>query len=798
MMPACSDSSVRLRNVSGDWVGVRSSRSVGPAAVWILHCGLTSLLGFIVLSFLACHSGPSLPITAPSQKHRTSIANLRAFARLYGVVRWFHPSDAAAAVDWDQFAIEGVRRVIAPTDAPGVRAVLVDLFASIAPTVQLTTLDEQTPAKTATRPASTTNLELVAWEHKGFGDSTLVSVYASKRRHRERIAPEPGALFVSFSQAVDATPFRGMRVRLRGNLRAANRGRGRLWLRVDRTTGKGFFDNMQGHPVVSTTWQSAEIVGDVNADATRIAFGVLMNGNGTAWYDDIELTVQTPDGNWKPIGIQDFGFESTNLLENWKPGTMLDRVASVEGWNTVLDRTNPRSGQQSLRIQRATTSTAEELFDDAPQPGETVDVDLGNGLRARVPLVLYSKNGRTLGDRSSSPLNREAISTTANRSEFDMVAGIADVIVAWNVFQHFWPYWDVVAVDWNAVLDTALADAVNDRTVNEHVATLQRMSATAPDAHMRTTCSTERPSEDSPFTVEVIEGKVVVTATAVKELVRGDVIVSIEGQPATAHLQADEALVSGSPQWRRVQASARFATGATGSRLTLGVVRDGKVFDVTILRSASAAEEFSYPPISRFDDGVYYIDLSRASSGEIDAIWGVLATAPGVVFDMRRYPKSNREVLSHLLTTPDDSKGWLAVPRIIRPNHTPRSISSWEALGWDLPVVQPHISGRVAFVTGPAAVSYAESLMGFVEHYHLGAIVGAPTAGTNGNLAEVTEPSGCRTTFSGLRVTRHDGSRLHLVGIQPTIRASRTIAGVLAGRDEVLDKALAYVRDSSK
>lgn len=88
--------------------------------------------------------------------------------------------------------------------------------------------------------------------------------------------------------------------------------------------------------------------------------------------------------------------------------------------------------------------------------------------------------------------------------------------------------------------------------------------------------------------------------------------------------------------------------------------------------------------------------------------------------------------------------------------------------------------------------------MSFVEYYHLGEIVGSATAGTNGNLAEVTEPSGCRTTFSGLRVTKHDGSRLHLIGIKPTIPAARTIAGVIAGRDEVLEKALAYVRNSSR
>jgi len=37
--------------------------------------------------------------------------------------------------------------------------------------------------------------------------------------------------------------------------------------------------------------------------------------------------------------------------------------------------------------------------------------------------------------------------------------------------------------------------------------------------------------------------------------------------------------------------------------------------------------------------------------------------------------------------------------------------------------VTPHIAGRVAFVTGARAISYAESIMSIVEHYHLGLLV---------------------------------------------------------------------------
>ena len=88
--------------------------------------------------------------------------------------------------------------------------------------------------------------------------------------------------------------------------------------------------------------------------------------------------------------------------------------------------------------------------------------------------------------------------------------------------------------------------------------------------------------------------------------------------------------------------------------------------------------------------------------------------------------------------------------------------------------------------------------MGLVEHYHLGEIVGSCTAGTNGNFVQIAEPTGCSSIFTGMRVTKSDGSRFHLIGVQPTIPASRTIAGVLAGRDEVLEKALAYVRGISR
>ena len=62
------------------------------------------------------------------------IQNLRAFAKLYGYVRYFHPSDEASRIDWDRFAIYGCRTVKNAKSTEELRSVLQGLFYPIAPT----------------------------------------------------------------------------------------------------------------------------------------------------------------------------------------------------------------------------------------------------------------------------------------------------------------------------------------------------------------------------------------------------------------------------------------------------------------------------------------------------------------------------------------------------------------------------------------------------------------------------------------------------------------------------------------
>jgi erythromycin esterase len=97
-------------------------------------------------------------------------------------------------------------------------------------------------------------------------------------------------------QRIDATPFRGKRVRLRANVRSELTGAestANVWLRVDLPKGElGFFDNMmKTAPHAPRTWTEETIEGEVAANAEAIAFGALFLGTGRAWYDDFTLEV---------------------------------------------------------------------------------------------------------------------------------------------------------------------------------------------------------------------------------------------------------------------------------------------------------------------------------------------------------------------------------------------------------------------------------------------------------------------------------------------------------------------------
>ncbi|MEO8593974.1 MAG: hypothetical protein ABI759_11695 [Candidatus Solibacter sp.] len=71
--------------------------------------------------------------------------------------------------------------------------------------------------------------------------------------------------------------------------------------------------------------------------------------------------------------------------------------------------------------------------------------------------------------------------------------------------------------------------------------------------------------------------------------------------------------------------------------------------------------------------------------------------------------------------------------------------------------------------------------------------IGSPTQGANGDVTYFMAPGGIRINFSGHDVRWPDGKQLQRVGLLPDIEVRPTIAGIQSARDEVLERAVAYL-----
>jgi C-terminal processing protease CtpA/Prc len=558
----------------------------------------------------------------------------------------------------------------------------------------------------------------------------------------------------------------------------------------------GFFDNMGDRPITSAEWKTYQISGTIADDANALAVGTFLMGSGRGWVDDFLLEVREKDDTWQAVPIPNANFEegdSGSAPEGWR--------GNGHGYNF---RVAAEGTGRSALIETAPIEYAvrEPLFASHPKPGEVVHKSIGSGLSIQLPLAFYGTDEQTAV--AAEPQQLAQLITALEVIDLDMLSlededlRFADIVIAWNVLQHFYPYFDVVDADWDEVLVTTLADAADDTDAHDFIRTLRRMLAKLEDGHAGVTHPYNQNFAVLPLLAELIEDRIVVVATEdTSSLQIGDVILSIDGVPAEKKLADNMQYSSGSTQWRERRALSEIWVGEKGSTAILRVLRAGKEVEIMATHDfAGRLSERRPADFTEVEPGIFYVNLTTTPVAEIDARMDDLSTAAGVIFDLRGYPNGNHAILQHLTDHPLQSARW-QVPQIIYPDQ--EHLVGYDTTGrWTLPPKEPRITGAVVFLTNGQAISYAESVMGIVEHYRLGEIIGQPTAGTNGNVNAVSLPGELVVRFTGMRVLKHDGSQHHLIGIQPTIPLERTLAALESGRDEYIEKAVEVIRSKAQ
>jgi hypothetical protein len=776
-----------------------------------------SILLFLFSGPLLCLSAaaPAPPLSVAGNEPARPLTdrgldNLVAFTRLLGDVRYFHPSDQAAEADWGSFAVAGVQRVETAPDAAALARTLEDLFRPLAPTVRVFVFSNgghRPPLPDALKKPAGGAVRTVAWRHSGITGETP-ELFRSFRVDDQTLHPaEPARA----EQSLDAVPFRGKKVRLRAMVRAElpEGNHANLWLSVYRSNGEKGFQNLEDHPFGSGPWHAAEITGDVDPDAEFLVFGVALDRQGKVWIDDVALEIvgnsmgETAGG---PQRVANPSFEEGE--EGWQPDDWeLLGATEAAGYSLSRSAEQPYSGRWSGLLASADPKTL------VPDPGAPFLADLGGGVSALIPLAVWADAAGTLphpvpGTDPPQPDKPAGFALSGD----DRASRLAIAALAWNVFQSFYPYFDVDTPlgrsDWPAVLRTTLREAAADRDDDAFKATMYRMTAALHDGHAAAPHATASQGNladlaTPAFTWDWIEDRLVITwadAEKAPGVHPGDTVLSIDGKPVREVVEDAESRISATtPQHRRARTLPTLAVKPKDVELRLEIQPlDGPARTVTLRRmlpyfgegSPASLRQKSLPAqIAELRPGIFYVDLSRVTPDELKSALDRLAAARGVVFDLRDHPAVRHFILQYLADRPLYSEQFL-VPLVTRPD---QQGVTWLRTHWTMPPLQPRLTGKLAFLIGAKTFSAGDTFAEIVDYYKLGALVGSPTAGITGNVNMVELPGDYRLVWTGMKVLKQDGSLRHGVAVQPTIPVAPTRRGLAEGRDEVLEKGLEAV-----
>ena len=377
------------------------------------------------------------------------------------------------------------------------------------------------------------------------------------------------------------------------------------------------------------------------------------------------------------------------------------------------------------------------------------------------------------------------------------------VIKLWNVFHDFFPYLSLTG-DWDAVLPEFLARMEGVKDGREYALAMAEMAARANDGHVtlagNPTLDALYGAKPAPVAVRWIENAWVVTQVGEPAsgsgLEVGDVLLTLDGRPVAereAELRSHLAAATEAGMHRKI--ADRLLSGADGSELALTVRGRGDKVREARLKRQAWTPGFSGETVRILPGNLGYVDLSRLTIPEVDALFEKVKDTRALILDMRGYPNGTAWFLAPRLNTCGALYGaifrrpWvsglengLEPAGVVQPQRLPTSDA-------------PKYAGRTVMLIDERTVSQSEHTGLFLEMASGTKFIGTQTAGTNGDITFFSLPGIASVRFSGQEVRHADGRQLQRIGLVPDVPAAPTIQGIRDGKDEVLDRAVRYLTE---
>lgn len=380
----------------------------------------------------------------------------------------------------------------------------------------------------------------------------------------------------------------------------------------------------------------------------------------------------------------------------------------------------------------------------------------------------------------------------------------------WNTIEYFFPSKYITADNWDNVLSKFIplfAQCENDVTYRMMC---YQLVATIHDTHAANisydkTIQHVLGDYKIPAIPVLVDGKVTLyffetdEAKANSKLREGDQFVSINGVEVKKIIDSLKPYIAASNNTSLLDIAMSRIFRSSKSENKLSIIRNDKTIDVienyvSIKVQASGTTGYmAYPMYKKIGEDIGYINLGKIRINLLENIFKELEKTKGIVIDIRTYCAS---------FVPFE------LGKYIKPE--PSQFAKFTMIDTDLPgrfvwregfpngEVNPNFyKGKIVILVHGWTQSQSEYTTMALRSAPNAIVIGSQTSGADGNVSDVFLPGGMSSYMSGIGVYYPDGKPTQGIGIVPDIIVRPTLSGIKQGKDELLEKAVNYIRENN-
>lgn len=650
----------------------------------------------------------------------------------------------------------------------------------------------------------------------------------------------------------------GKKITLSGYIKTENvaGGYAGLWMKIDPGIA---YDDMSTKKLVGTTdWTKYEITLDMSPVETKnIVIGGILEGNGKAWFDDLEVTIDgTPIQYLKPYKAKHFPAEQDHKFDkgsnivfselNDQKISDLELLGRVWGflkyhhptigqgkysWDYELFRILPSYLRASNNEKRdwilqkwigkygniPTCKTCEEMPEDAFLKPDLSWIDNSN-MNQKLKSLLYNiyinrYQGNHFYIRMATMIGNPIFLNENAYSEMpypDAGFRLLALYRYWNMIHYFYPNKYMTDKNWDNVLKEYILPFVDAKNELEYELIVTQIIGEVCDTHAGLwdggdKIDSLRGSWIAPVQIQLIENKFVVTGyyeypnydnDKFKKQIGlkiGDIITHIDGKSVEFITDSIKKYYPASNEAARMRNIARDLLRSNNYSISVNYISSEQIKQTNLI--LYKREDLIFQSLSQQEKPV-----SQTLSGNITYLY-LGSSIGGNVPDKIE----GKGMIIDLRCYPSGQKVkgyWNYLQLYPRPTEFVKfTYGSILNPGLFTFIKEPKVGvenpdyykGKKVILVNELSQSHAEFMAMKYRCAPNTIIIGSTTAGADGNVSKIELPGGLWTWISGIGVYYPDGKETQRIGIVPDIEIKPTIQGIKDGRDEVLEKAIEII-----